>query len=139
MTDREKAIVMAYTGVCMLKGDKLSVFYDYVEEIMGSRLDAIQIAMLENNIKYRSKHHFLKLCAENEPQNAELLEKIKQLELERDAMKKTIKEYFGCEQCKHFVDEAEYVSNDCMDCVRRSNWEWRGAPEKEEEHEVDSD
>ena len=35
MTDREKAIVMAYTGVCMMTGDKLSVFYEYVESIMG--------------------------------------------------------------------------------------------------------
>jgi hypothetical protein len=35
MTDREKAIVMAYTGICMLTGDKFQIFHKYVEEIMG--------------------------------------------------------------------------------------------------------
>lgn len=35
MTDKEKAIVMAYTGVTMLKGKKIDVFYKYVAEIMG--------------------------------------------------------------------------------------------------------
>ena len=35
MTDRERAIVMAYTGVTMLVGDKLSVFYNYVSEKLG--------------------------------------------------------------------------------------------------------
>ena len=30
MTDTERAIVMAYTGVCMLTGDKLEIFYKYI-------------------------------------------------------------------------------------------------------------
>lgn len=32
MTDREKAIVMAYTGACMLAGDKFQIFHEYVKE-----------------------------------------------------------------------------------------------------------
>ena len=41
MTDREKAIVMAYTGVTMLKDDKLQIFYKYVEENHGqTNMDA---------------------------------------------------------------------------------------------------
>ena len=67
MTDREKAIGMAYTGVCMLQGDKLSVFYDYVEEIMGSRIDTLGIAILAENIKHRSRPHFIKLCKDETP------------------------------------------------------------------------
>ena len=67
MTDREKAIVMAYTGICMLKGDKLSVFYDYIEEIMGSRIDTLGIAILAENIKARSEPHFIRLCEDETP------------------------------------------------------------------------
>lgn len=35
MTDREKAIVMAYTGICMLKGDKFQIFHKYVDKLIG--------------------------------------------------------------------------------------------------------
>ena len=35
MTNRECAIVMAYTGITMLSGDNLKYFYDYVSEILG--------------------------------------------------------------------------------------------------------
>ncbi len=35
MTDREKAIVMAYTGCTMLAGDKLGIYYQYVQEKLG--------------------------------------------------------------------------------------------------------
>ena len=31
MTDREKAIVMAYTGIAMLTGEKFPIFHEYVE------------------------------------------------------------------------------------------------------------
>lgn len=41
MTDREKAIVMAHTGICMLTGDKFRIFHKYVEDIMG-RARALQ-------------------------------------------------------------------------------------------------
>ena len=30
MTDKEKAIVMAHTGICMLTGDKFQIFHKYV-------------------------------------------------------------------------------------------------------------
>ena len=32
MTDREKAIVMAYTGYAMLVGEKMQIYYDYLCE-----------------------------------------------------------------------------------------------------------
>ena len=34
MTDSERAIIMAYTGICMLTGDRLEIFYKYVEELL---------------------------------------------------------------------------------------------------------
>ena len=35
-----------------------------------------------------------------------------------------------CSYCKSFnVEHAEYVPNDCMDCVNSCNWQWRGVKE----------
>ena len=35
MTKHECAVVMAYTGIAMLKGDDLFHFYDYLSGIIG--------------------------------------------------------------------------------------------------------
>ena len=35
MTDREKAIVTAYTGITMLTGEKFSIFHKYIEDLLG--------------------------------------------------------------------------------------------------------
>ena len=64
MTDREKAIVMAYTDVCMLKGDKLNIFYDYLEEILGYPVWTHELAddRVWQKIKEKAKPDFLALC-----------------------------------------------------------------------------
>lgn len=69
MTDREKAIVMAYTGVCMLSGDKFQIFHKYIEEIMGRPVytHEMGIKAIEDEIKNRSKADFIALCVEQEP------------------------------------------------------------------------
>lgn len=64
MTDREKAIVMAYTGVTMLKDDKLQIFYKYVEEIMSRPILTHEMAQLADEIKEKSKDDFMALCAD---------------------------------------------------------------------------
>ena len=66
MTDREKAIVMAYTGKCMLTGDKLHVFYKYVEEIMGRPVytHEMGIKAVDEEIREKSKADFIALCAD---------------------------------------------------------------------------
>lgn len=64
MTDREKAIVMAYTGVTMLTGDKFQIFHKYVEEIMGRPIWTHEMAQLADDIKEKSKDDFMALCAE---------------------------------------------------------------------------
>lgn len=66
MTDREKAIVMAYTGAVTLTGDKLGVFYDYVAELMGRQLCTHEIAILLENIKHRAFPHFVRICEATE-------------------------------------------------------------------------
>lgn len=68
MTDREKAIVMAYTGTCMLIGDKLSIFYRYIEDIMGRPVYTHELAFLGSEIVKRSKDDFVKLCADKSGQ-----------------------------------------------------------------------
>ena len=64
MTDREKAIVMAYTGVAMLTGDKFQIFHKYIEEIMGRPVQTIEMGFIANEIKEKSKADFMKLCAD---------------------------------------------------------------------------
>lgn len=66
MTDKEKAIVTAYTGVTMLTGDKLSIFYEYIESILGRPVWTHELAdkAVWNEIKEKSKVDFLRLCRE---------------------------------------------------------------------------
>ena len=64
MTDREKAIVMAYTGACMLTGDKFQIFHKYVEDIMGRSIWTHEMAQLADEIKEKSKDDFMSLCAD---------------------------------------------------------------------------
>ena len=65
MTDREKAIVMAYTGVAMLKGEKLNIFYKYIEEKLGRPVYTHELPYLEDNIMAASHDDFMKLCEED--------------------------------------------------------------------------
>lgn len=66
MTDREKAIVMAYTGVCMLTGNKFHIFHEYVEKIMGRPIwiHEMGIKSIADEIKENSKYDFMVLCAD---------------------------------------------------------------------------
>lgn len=66
MTDKEKAIVMAHTGICMLSGDKFQIFHKYVEDIMGRPILTHEIGLLADTIKEKAKADFLALCAEEE-------------------------------------------------------------------------
>ena len=70
MTDREKAIVSAYTGIAMLTGDKFSIFHKYVEDILGRSVWTHELASEElwGEIREKSKADFLALCAESEPE-----------------------------------------------------------------------
>ena len=69
MTDKEKAIVMAYTGICMLSGDKFQIFHKYVEKIMDRPFYTHEMAIkaIQDEIKEKAKADFIALCAEQEP------------------------------------------------------------------------
>lgn len=64
MTDKEKAVIMAHTGICMLTGEKFSIYHKYIEELMGRPVFTHELANAEtvNQIKEKSKEDFLKLC-----------------------------------------------------------------------------
>lgn len=66
MTNREKAIVMAYTGVCMLTKDKFRIFHKYVEDLMERPVYTHELGFLANKIKEKAKDDFIKLCKEEE-------------------------------------------------------------------------
>ena len=65
MTNREKAIVMAYTGVAMLTGDKLNVFYEYLYDLFKCPVYTYEIGYLADEIKEKAKDDFMKLCDES--------------------------------------------------------------------------
>ena len=55
---------MAYTGACMLTGDKFQIFHKYVEDIMGRSIWTHEMAQLADEIKEKSKDDFMALCAD---------------------------------------------------------------------------
>lgn len=73
MTDREKAIVMAYTGKCMLTEDKFHIFHEYIEELMGRPVFTHELAdkNVSAEIKEKSKDDFIALCNEEEHESCE--------------------------------------------------------------------
>ena len=66
MTDEEKAIVMAYTGVCMLTEDKFQIFHKYVEKLMGRPVYTHELGFLADTIKEKAKDDFIRLCESEE-------------------------------------------------------------------------
>lgn len=65
MTNEEKAIVMAYTGACMLTEDKFHIFHEYVENLMGRPVYTHELGFLADEIKEKAKDDFIKLCKED--------------------------------------------------------------------------
>lgn len=107
MTDREKAIVMAYTGVCMLEGDKFQVFHKYVEEIMGRPILTHEIGLLADEIKENAKADFLALCADEEKTIVanDVLDKIRAEILEEK----------GCAYADFERYKVEYLGQSCQE------------------------
>jgi hypothetical protein len=65
MTDREKAIVMAYTGISMLTGEKIDEFYKYLAELYGRPVYTHEIVILD--IQEKAKPDFVELCRTEQP------------------------------------------------------------------------
>lgn len=65
MTDHERAIITAYTGITMLAGDKFQIFHKYIEDILGRPVWTHELAdpAVWKEIKEKSKKDFLELCS----------------------------------------------------------------------------
>ena len=89
MTDREKAIVMAYTGVCMLTGDKINEFYKYLAELYERPVYTHEIATLD--LRSKSKLDFVSLCVNEQPEQTDII---------------------LCEDCKYFPKNPRNYNDD---------------------------
>lgn len=71
MTNREKAIVMAYTGKVMLAGDNLGDFYRYVEEKLGRPIMTHELAFQEvrDALADAAKGDFIELAKSDNSHN----------------------------------------------------------------------
>jgi hypothetical protein len=69
MTDKEKAIVMAHTGIAMLTGEKFSIFHKYIEDILDRPVWTHELAddSVYEEIKEKSKSDFIELCKNEGP------------------------------------------------------------------------
>lgn len=78
MTDREKAVIMAYTGVCMLANDKMWIFYQYVQNKLGRGVMTHELAYPEVNdaIKEASHDDFIELCESSDEPHVMALEEL---------------------------------------------------------------
>lgn len=63
MTKRECAVIMTYTGVCMLTGDDLKFFYEYIAELMGRPVYSQEIPALSDDLKEKAEPDFISMCA----------------------------------------------------------------------------
>ena len=133
MTDREKAIVMAYTGICMLTGDKLSVFYEYVESIMGRPVYTHEMGtkVVDNLIKEKARPDFIALCADesssenpNKWISADVIERIKS-EIIENSIEDYI--YHGCGSDELIID-----TNDVLKIIDKYKASLTGAEGGEE-------
>lgn len=88
---------MAYTGTCMLTGDKFQIFHKYVEDLMGRPVLTHELAnkKVQDEIKEKSKADFIKLC--DEPESCDD-------SVSRKALIKTLNE----------IDR--YIANDMASC-----------------------
>lgn len=88
MTNKEKAIIMAYTGICMLDGEDFDIYHEYIQEIMGRPIYTHELAdkRVMDEIAEKSKMDFLAICRRreaDEENNVQGLEKIlKEIESE---------------------------------------------------------
>lgn len=151
MTNREKAIVMAYTGVCLLAGEELAAYYQYVKEITGRSVCTHEFAdsktMIE--IKKNSRRDFMMLCRRQEADNR--MEGKAPVFMERESivavdyengtgeMKKQKYADWTCPVCGWFVGEryiprmhSQQKSDYCSRCGQAIDWSKISKEELEE-------
>lgn len=110
--------------------DGLSIMLTQAQTMLETRTRERDVALAE--IKALNEEYFVDIHTARDP----MAEKVKQLERERDAaveeLRKVCQATEVCFCCKsHNTNYTEYVSNDCMDCIRHCNWQWRGVKKED--------
>ncbi len=75
MTDKEKAVIMAYTGTTFLAGDKFGIFHKYIEDIMGRPVFTHELGdpKIASKIKEKALPDFLKICKDEFEEDQEVI------------------------------------------------------------------
>ncbi len=112
MTDYEKAVVMAYTGVCTLAGEKFNIFQEYVESIMGRPVYSHEMAYKEisDEIREKSKTDFLRICEKDSDEKSEFVSKrkLKEAISKMEELKKEGNSFAECaDECIKILREVE--------------------------------
>lgn len=74
MTNFEKRVVSAYTGILMCKFEEL---HEYIEKILGRPVWTHELAddIIQKEVKEKSKNDFIAICANDESINKSTIEK----------------------------------------------------------------
>lgn len=118
MTDREKAIVMAYTGFTMLAGDKLGLYYEYVREKLGHSVMTHEFAYpeVQDAVKEAAREDFIALAKAPAVDAAPVVHG-------RWTYFNCVGEgRYQCSECLHWVD-AGTDRNYCPNCGARMDGE----------------
>ncbi len=110
MTDREKAIVMAHTGICMLTGDKFQIFHKYVEDIMGRPIWTHEMGLLADTIKEKSKADFIALCADESCSelNGVLEQQTRKGQWIKYSFPRCGEQHYQCTSCGYYVNFGQW-------------------------------
>jgi len=66
MTLKECAIIQAYTGYVLLRGDNFAIFHKYIEKVIGRPVATHEIPGLFDIIHEKSRSDFIELCRKAE-------------------------------------------------------------------------
>ena len=99
-----------------------------IEKIVKTLTDAATKELSVQTKQTRISYEELK------KENARLMNELEWAKRERDAavedLRKVCKATEACFCCESYdATLAEYVSNDCMDCIKHCNWQWRALKE----------
>ena len=130
MTDREKAIVMAYTGYTMLAGDKLGIFYHYAQEKLGRCIMTHELAYKEvqDAVTEAAKGDFIALAKSN---NGWISVKDRLPKDDGDYLVYTREEYIGLFWFDR--DEKEWTEESDFPCLEGYVTHWMPLPEPPKE------
>ena len=121
MTKRECAVIMTYTGVCMLTGDDIKYFYEYIAELIERPAFSHEIPSLSDDLKEKAKPDFIRICREAaEPKAKTNGDRIRKMTDDAELL-----EAIGtaCFRCKYRFGECcngYYMDGGCVE----GNLEW---------------